>query len=398
MNKQIREYSRSIALGALVGIGLAVVFAAGFFLRDLLEIPRLVREPNTYPLLSEVKSLVDRFYLRDVPDTTQEEYSVIRGYLSALGDPNTYFIDPPVAKSESDVLAGTYGGAGVQVQRPLENDRYLLFPLEDSPAKRAGVENGDILLKINGQDITTRMQQDAVDQLLRGEVKDGSGVELTLQKIDNDVLTLFVPFEVINVPSVFWRVLQDTPNIGYLQILRFTNRTPEEVAQAIQDLRASQVEALVLDLRGNSGGLLQESLDVADEFIDEGVIAFELRRNGEQAYDAQDGGLLVDAPIAVLINGGTASAAELLAGAIKDAQRGQLIGQKTFGKGTIQQIYGLSDQSSVHITSAEWITPARTVIDRRGLQPDIVVTPDSGGLDAELATAVEYLITRMQSQ
>jgi len=398
MNKQIREYSRSIALGALVGIGLAVVFAAGFFLRDLLEIPRLVREPNTYPLLSEVKSLVDRFYLRDVPDTTQEEYSVIRGYLSALGDPNTYFIDPPVAKSESDVLAGTYGGAGVQVQRPLENDRYLLFPLEDSPAKRAGVENGDILLKINGQDITTRMQQDAVDQLLRGEVKDGSGVELTLQKIDNDVLTLFVPFEVINVPSVFWRVLQDTPNIGYLQILRFTNRTPEEVAQAIQDLRASQVEALVLDLRGNSGGLLQESLDVADEFIDEGVIAFELQRNGEQAYDAQDGGLLVDAPIAVLINGGTASAAELLAGAIKDAQRGQLIGQKTFGKGTIQQIYGLSDQSSVHITSAEWITPARTVIDGRGLQPDIVVTPDSGGLDAELATAVEYLITRMQSQ
>jgi len=397
MNKQIREYGRSIALGALVGIGLAVVFAAGFFLRDLLEIPRLMSEPNTYPLLSEVKSLVDRFYLRDVPDATQEEYSVIRGYLSALGDPNTYFIDPPVAKSESDVLAGTYGGAGVQVQRPLENDRYLLFPLDDSPAKRAGVENGDILLKINGQDITTRMQQDAVDQLLRGEVKDGNGAELTLQKVDNDVLTLFVPFEVINVPSVFWRVLQDTPNIGYLQILRFTNRTPDEVAQAIQDLRTSQIEALVLDLRGNSGGLLQESLDVADEFIGEGVIAFELRRNGEQAYDAQDGGLLVDAPIAVLINGGTASAAELLAGAIKDAQRGQLIGQKTFGKGTIQQIYGLSDQSSVHITAAEWITPARTVIDGQGLQPDIAVTPDDSGLDAELAAAVQYL-TRMQSQ
>ncbi len=356
-------------------------------------------EPNTYPLLSEVeKPWWIGFIYRDVPDATQEEYSVIRGYLSALGDPNTYFIDPPVAKSESDVLAGTYGGAGVQVQRPLENDRYLLFPLDDSPAKRAGVENGDILLKINGQDITTRMQQDAVDQLLRGEVKDGNGVELTLQKVDNDVLTLFVPFEVINVPSVFWRVLQETPNIGYLQILRFTNRTPDEVALAIQDLRESQIEALVLDLRGNSGGLLQESLDIADEFIGEGIIAFELRRNGEQAYDAQEGGLLVDAPIAVLINGGTASAAELLAGAIKDAQRGQLIGQKTFGKGTIQQIYGLSDQSSVHITAAEWITPARTVIDGQGLQPDITVTPDGSGLDAELAAAVQYLITRMQSQ
>lgn len=398
MNNQLREYSRSIALGALVGIGLAVVFAAGFFLRDLLDIPRLVGEPSSYPLLSEVKGLAERFYLRAVPDVTEEQYAVIRGYLAALNDPNTYFIPPSVAKSESDVLAGTYGGAGVQVQRPLENDRYLLFPLQDGPAQRAGVENGDILLKVNGQDITTSMQQDAVDQLMRGEVKENNGVELTLQKVDGDVLTLFVPFEVINVPSIFWRVLQDTPTIGYLQVLRFTNRTPDELAQALRDLQKSNIQGLVIDLRGNSGGLLQESLDVADEFINEGVIAFELRRNGEQAYSATDGGLFVDDPIVVLINEGTASAAELLAGALKDAQRALLIGQKTFGKGTIQQIYGLSDQSSVHITAAEWITPARTVIDGKGLQPDIFIEPSSSGLDAELAAAVEQLTTRIQSQ
>lgn len=398
MNSQFREYGRSIALGALVGIGLAVVFAAGFFLRDLLEIPRLVSEPTQYPLLSEVKSLAERFYLRSVPDATEEQYAVIRGYLEALGDPNTYFVPPAVAQSESDVLAGTYGGAGVQVQRPLENDRYLLFPLADSPAERAGVENGDMLLQVNGKDVTISMQQDAVDQLMRGEVKEGNGVELTLQKLDGDVLTLFVPFEVINVPSVFWRVLQDTPDIGYLQILRFTNRTPDEVAQALQELQASEIQAIVIDLRGNSGGLLQESLDVADEFISEGPIAFELRRNGEQAYTATEGGLFVDNPVAVLINEGTASAAELLAGALKDAKRGPLIGQKTFGKGTIQQIYGLSDQSSVHITAAEWITPARTVIDGQGLQPDIVIELNSGGIDAELAAAVNQLTTFIQSQ
>jgi carboxyl-terminal processing protease len=158
------------------------------------------------------------------------------------------------------------------------------------------------------------------------------------------------------------------------------------------------VAALVLDLRNNSGGLLQESVEVASQFISSGVIVYERDRKDEHPFDAQPGGVATDLPLAVLVNPGTASAAELVAGAIQDRDRGILVGQTTFGKGSVQQIFRLSDDSSLHITSAEWFTPDRHTLEGAGLEPDIPMIPDVNGRDVELGEAVRYLQDELQSE
>jgi carboxyl-terminal processing protease len=318
--------------------------------------------------------------------------------LVALDDRYTFFIDPPVAQSESDVLAGTYGGIGVQINRG-EMGEFLLFPFPDSPASAAGIEEGDTLKIVNGQvvDLTTR--QDEIDQMLRGEVKEGSGVEITVIKADESELTVFIPFAVINVPSVLWHILMEDAQIGYVQILRFTSRTPDELKIALADLKESGVAGLVLDLRNNAGGLLQESVEVASQFLVEGeVVLYERDNQSERAFKADSVGLASELPLMVLVNQGTASAAELVAGAIRDNGRGMLIGQTTFGKGTVQQIFRLSDESSLHITSAEWLTPERDTLDGAGLEPDIAMIPDVNGRDVEIGEAIRQLHGNMIEQ
>lgn len=386
---------QSILLGVIVGLFLALAFAFGFISNDLLETASAsANEPaavTNYGLLAETQNLIDQVYLREQPSPDVREYAAIRGILSTLEDPNTYFIEPPVAQSEADVLAGTYGGIGVQVQLS-EDGRLLLFPFADSPAITVGIEDGDELIAINGADITFSLGPDAIDQMLRGEVKEGSGVEITVQHANSDMPeTFFIEFAVINVPSVTWRVLTENEEIGYVQILRFTNRTPDELEDALTGLLDSDISALILDLRNNTGGLLPESVAVANQFIDGGTITYEMRKNSERALDADPGGLATDIPLVILVNHSTASAAELVAGALLDYERGILIGQKTYGKGTVQQIFLLSDGSSVHITAAEWLTPNKNRIDGVGITPTIEMIPDENGRDVELGEGIRYL-------
>jgi carboxyl-terminal processing protease len=401
-SRNMRRYSQSILVGAMIGFGVVIIFSLGFIFRGFVDL-RTVNastegvETQGFPLLDEVQILIDQHYLRPQPDAKQREYAAIRGMLGALNDRYTFFIDPPVAQSESDVLAGTYGGIGVQLTRS-ESGELVLYPFVDSPALAAGIENGDVLLAINSNEINATQQQDAVDQMLRGEVKDGSGVEITVRKHTGDELTVFIPFAVINVPSVIWRVLEENPLIGYVQITLFTSRTPGELQEALADLLGQNIAALVLDLRNNSGGLLQESVEVAGQFLNGGVIVYEKNNFQEKALNAPTGGLAPEIPLVVIVNQGTASAAELVAGAIRDRERGILIGQTTFGKGTVQQIYRLSDESSLHITAAEWFTPSRQQIDGTGLEPTIAMIPDANGRDVELGEAVRQLEVMLQTQ
>lgn len=395
-----RQLWRSILLGLVCGVGIALIFTAGFFFRELAGLPVRVSasasDADSYPLLDEVQSLLDSHFVREQPDFPTRQYAAVRGMLSALADPYTFFIDPPVAASESDVLAGTYGGIGVQIQRS-EAGELVLYPFADSPALAAGIEAGDILRALDGQAVDVTLTQDAIDQMLRGEVRDGNGVEITVDRAaTGESFTAFVPFAVINVPSIVWRVLQEDSELGYVQIMRFTSRTPEELITAVEDLRAADITGLVLDLRGNTGGLLQESITVADEFIDTGVIVHERDNTSEEAHNARGGGVAVDIPLAVLINERTASGAELVAGAIQDQSRGILIGTTTYGKGTVQQIFPLTDGSSLHVTSSEWFTPNHQPLDQVGLQPDIPMQPDPNGLDVVLGEAIRQLQDELQ--
>jgi carboxyl-terminal processing protease len=391
-DKQL-SYRRSIFYGVALGMVMALVFAGGLFFRDWIDQTQTPSRASgmDYALLDEVQGLLDRHYLRPQPEYTQREYAAIRGMLQTLGDPFTFFIDPPVAASESDALAGTYGGIGVDIVRS-EAGELVLYPFADSPALAAGIAAGDLLREVNDTPVDLSLSQDALNQLLRGEVRDGNGVNLRIQKGDTgEEIIVFVPFAVINVPSVSWRVLEGEPRIGYVKITLFTGRTPDELNTGLTELQAAGVQALIIDLRNNTGGLLQESIQVADAFVDDGVLVYEQNVGGEIPHNGEAGGLGIDLPLIVLVNHMTASGAELVAGAIQDTDRGLLIGQRTYGKGTVQQIFPLSDQSSLHVTASEWFTPARTPLQGQGLTPDTEMIPDSNGRDVELGEAIRVL-------
>ena len=390
-----KDYRYSIILGISIGIGLAFSFGVGYFISQFSTstiswASSSVNNTTHYPLLGEVQRLLDQVYLRDLPKSPRLEYGAIRGMLETLDDPTTFFIEPPVAQSESQALAGTYGGIGVQVQR-LESGEFAIYPFDDSPASGAGFRDNDILMSINDIDIDINQQIDIIDQMLRGEVKDNNGVRIQVKRINGDIIERFVPFQVINIPSVTSRIVNEDDRIGYIQILRFTSRTPEELKSEVVKLFQNNILALIIDLRDNSGGLLVESIQVADEFLDEGIIVIERSRNSRELFTASDDGELTEITLAVLVNNRTASASELVAGALQDNERGILIGQQTFGKGTVQQIFALSDSSSVHITSAEWLTPNEQTISANGLTPDIVMIPDENGRDVEFGEAIRYL-------
>jgi carboxyl-terminal processing protease len=378
------------------GIFLAAIFAAGFLGREILERSRIVS--TTFPLLDEVQIILDHAYLREQPSYTQRQYGAIRGLLASLGDRNTFFIEPPVAQSEADVLAGVYGGIGVMTRRN-EAGEVELYPIAGGPAEKAGIEDGSVLIAVNDKPITSADTLDAIDQMLRGEVKEGNGVTITTQSPGAaSAQTRFVAFDVIAIPSIVWRMLAEDNRLGYVQLLRFTSRTPDELRGAIDELTQAGAEAFVVDLRNNGGGLLQEAVDVASIFIGQQTIAVERSADHEKEYTGTGNGNHVSQPIVIIVNENTASAAEILAGAVQDYKRGIIIGQKTFGKGTVQQIYGLSDGSSIHVTSAEWLMPSGKSIEGQGVVPDIVMIPDVNGRDVELAEAVRQLTAVLESK
>jgi carboxyl-terminal processing protease len=368
---------------------MAVSFGAGTSYRTWKT--ALAQVDSSFPLLQEAIAFVEGNYVKEQPEEETVEYALIRAYLAQLGDPNTFFIEPAVAASESQVLAGRYGGIGADVQRN-EAGEFVLYPYEDSPATRAGLLPEDILLAVNDQPINPTSSVDEIRQALRGEIKDGAGVKLLVRNsAETEEREYFILFEEILVPSVTWRTLLEAPEIGYINISRFTNRTPDEFAQAVNELREANITSLVLDLRNNGGGLLQESLRIAGQFFDNGTLLMEKRVTGDTTIPDEPGGLVLDWPIAVLVNSGTASASEIVAGALQARDRAVLVGQKTYGKGSIQSIFPLSDGSSIHVTVALWFTPDGGVLEGAGLEPDITMIPDENGRDVELGEAVRIL-------
>ena len=341
-------------------------------------------------LFVEAQGLVEQDFYGALPSANERIYGAIRGLLETLNDPYTVFVEPVPRQFEQDDLRGSYGGVGIGLSRN-EQGQVVLSPFRDSPAARAGIIEGDILLEVDGVAITSEMDvsQD-VAALIRGEV--GTQVTLFIQHND-EILTFQITRQVIEVPSVTWRMLENAPTLGYVQITSFTDRTADELRQGLLDLQSNDLTGLILDLRNNGGGLLQSSIDVADQFLDDGVVLYEMRRGqDEMHYLADAGGLALDMPLVVLVNHATASASEIVAGAIQDRARGVLIGEPTFGKGSVQLIFDLSDGSSLHVTAARWYTPDHHQLDGVGLTPNMAVILDQSiETDNQIQAAIDYL-------
>jgi carboxyl-terminal processing protease len=394
---KIPNSAKSVLLGISLGILLATSFIAGFVVKSALSSVG-AEAIEQYSILQEVQSLLNTFYLRDQPEPLVREYAAIRGMLNSLEDRYTFFIEPQVAQSEADALAGTYGGVGLLVH-PDQSGHYVLFPYENSPAIGAGIANGDFLISINGDPVEQLLPIDNVNQLLRGEVVEGNGVEVTYQARESgQVNSVFLSFAVIEVPSVIWRLVENYSDVGYIKITLFTNRTPDELANAFSDLNNQGIRYIVLDLRDNSGGLLQEAIEVASYFLRDVPIAYERTSNEERALMAMSSSPMIDLPLVVLVNSGSASAAELVAAALQDHRRAVLVGQVTYGKGSVQQVFRLSDGSSAHITTAEWLTPLRHQIAEIGITPDFEVSDEDNNSADEYINAAISILMREESE
>lgn len=356
---------------------------------------------NDLALFHEAWQLVEDNYIGDLPDSRQLSYAAIRGAMSALNDPYTVFLEPRLRDQEQISLRGNFGGIGAYVQRNEAGDT-VLVPIPGNPAAEAGILDGDILLAIDGDEVTPDMSTEEIAAKIRGEK--GTIVILTVLHPEADEPTdVSVTRGDILVPSVFARRLPEQENIGYIQLSRFSGESAREVAEAVRDLQEEGIAALILDLRGNGGGLLDASVQIADQFIPDGDLLYQQSRTeGERVYTATAVDIAPDLPLVVLIDGGTASAAEILAGALQDRDRAELIGTVTFGKGSVQLVYDLSDGSSIHVTSARWFTPNRHEIDQQGLTPDIPVIPSAEaqehGRDEILEEALRYLRETVGSQ
>ncbi len=349
-------------------------------------------EPPEFELFWETWGHVEDDFFGDLPDDQALAYGAIRGMLQALDDPYTFFIEPADHEMEEAQLEGRHGGIGAEY---LMAHGYLVVVavLEDSPAMRASIRTDDIIIAVDGNDVRGLSQNEAIMLIRGGDV--GSQVTLTvLRHGEAEPFDVTLTREEIEVPTVIWELKQD--DIGYVRISFFGGRTKDELERALRELKNMGARRVVLDLRDNPGGIVTAAVDVAGQFIDTGVVFYERDKNGnDKIFNARRGGAAVGMPLAVLVNGGTASASEIVAGAVRDHERGILIGERTFGKGSVQSIHELSDDSGIHVTLAHWLTPDRHEIEGAGLIPTIEVVPSQEALDRgedpQLARALEYL-------
>jgi len=299
-------------------------------------------------------------------------------------------VEPPAHQLETQSLAGQYGGIGV-VLSPSPAGDILLSPYVGSPAANAGVKEGDILVAINDTPLAAGTTPDQVTALLRGDI--GSAVRITIKHKSGTTETVSVQRAAIDIPSVTFKMVDGHPDVGLVAISRFSDRTPSELGNALDELRDQGARRFVLDLRDNGGGILESAVGVAGYFLDGGVVMYESQTNGpEKTYSAPTvPGGTNKAPLAVLVNHNTASAAEIVAGALLDRNRAPLIGQQTYGKGSVQLVYDLSDGSSLHVTAYHWFTPSHRALDKNGLPPTNAVEPGTAGTDPELDSALQYL-------
>jgi len=365
MSKQFKT-ALLLTMGILIGVS-ASITGSVFANKEVTNGLPLNELRNLSDIFSRIKS----DYVEEVEDKVLLEHA-IKGMLSGL-DPHSTYLNPEEYKELQIGTTGQFGGLGIQVGME-DGFVKVISPIDDTPAFRAGIEAGDLIIRLDDKSVKGMSLNDAVN-LMRG--KPGTTIELTIVRKGQDKpLVIVVTRDIIKVDSVKSRMLE--PGFGYVRITNFQSKTPSDLLKSINSLKeefGDELKGLVLDLRNNPGGVLNAAADVSDMFVNKGKLVYTEGRieNSKFEFNAKPGDVMNDAPIVVLINGGSASASEIVAGALQDHHRAVVMGSKSFGKGSVQTIQELRSGGAVKITTARYFTPSGRSIQGEGITPDIAL-------------------------
>ncbi len=374
----------------LAFLSLVIAYAGGY-----LTHAEIVSSGAEFNLLKQAHQILADHGLAPLPENPSLEYGMIRGMLEAYNDPYTIFVEPVQHELDSNALEGSFGGIGARLIRE-ENGDVLLYPFPDGPAASAGVIDADQLLRVDNLEVVSSISLDEILAALRGPVGEVTEI-IILRQPDGSEMEFSIRRESVQLPSVTWHILPDETRVGVIEVNILAASTPDEIQNAVEDLKASGATHFLLDLRDNGGGLLDAGVDTARLFLRDGVIIEQqYRGQGKETFAVDSPGTLADIPLAILVNGNTASAAEIVAGALQAQNRAVLIGTPSFGKDSIQLVFNLSDNSSLHVTAARWGFPGLEFPgEGHGLIPEMIVEPGDSDVDnVVLAAAAAVLAGR----
>ena len=377
MNGNTKSRIINVFLGFFIGLavfaaaGMLVVKASGFSFEEYMEI-------------KQFENLIRQTYYKDTDDIDFVE-GMKKGMVEQLGDPYSKYLNKEEFKRMMEDTAGNFVGIGVYIAPNKNGERVVVSPIKDTPAEKAGIKSGDIISTVDGQNYDAKTMNEAV-KAMRGEK--GKTVVVGILDSKRQYKEYKIVREDIKTETVFSRMLDN--NLGYIQIKAFEERTASEFREHLTKLKKNNIKGL--DLRSNPGGLVDQVTSVADQILPEALIVYSSNRVGEKQYAKSDNKESLKIPIVMLVNEGSASASEILSGALQDNKKATILGVNTFGKGVIQSVLEM-DKGGLVITTAQYFTPNGNVVDKKGIKPDVKVDYKKTGenKDSQLDKAIEIL-------
>ena len=387
-----------LMVGVAAGAGFSFAGASPFVTTDTTASANTETNATAGVNMTLVNDVLNRLraqYYGEIPSRDKLTDGAIRGMVTALGDTHTQYVAPQYAKIMEEDMSGTFEGIGATLRQIPGGGVQIVRTFENSPSRKAGVEGGDLIEAVNGSKVNG-LNTSEVAALIRGPK--GTTVTLTLRRADKPkAFDITITRAAITIPLVTSKMLADG-KVGYVSLFDFSANASAQLKSKLQDLLDQKPQAIILDLRDNPGGFLNQAVQVGDIFLKDGVFVIEKDSKGNARSDrTSNSGIAQDIPLVVLVNGSSASASEIVAGAIQEYGRGKLFGDTTYGKGSVQSPQSLSNGGQLRITIQKWYTPKDRSIDGKGVTPDFLVArttaDETAGRDPQLDAAVEYLLS-----